>query len=86
MHQLIRADRVRAAIGRVIRVVALGALAAVGFAQSPGHAAQVTFAWDYSASGAAGFAVYCGASSRAYTSRYDAGNALGTPGCESAVR
>lgn len=76
MHQLIRADRARAAFRRVIRVVALTTLAALGFAQSLGHAAQVTFAWDYSASGAAGFAVYCGGASGAYTSRYDAGNAL----------
>lgn len=76
MHQLIRADRARTAFRRAIRVVVLSALAALGFAQSPVNAAQVTFAWDYSASGAAGFAVYCGGASGAYTSRYDAGNAL----------
>jgi PKD repeat protein len=38
------------------------------------HAAQVTFRWDYEASGAAGFVLYCGQSSSSYTTRVDAGN------------
>ena len=39
-----------------------------------GHAAQVTFRWDYSASGAAGFVLYCGPSSGSYNTRVDVGN------------
>lgn len=38
------------------------------------HAGQVTFRWDYSASGAAGFKLYCGLSSGEYTIVVDAGN------------
>jgi hypothetical protein len=37
-------------------------------------AGSVSFRWDYTASGASGFMVYCGASSRSYTTRIDAGN------------
>ncbi len=37
-------------------------------------AADVTFRWDYDAPGAAGFALYCGASSRAYSMRTEVGN------------
>jgi PKD repeat protein len=40
------------------------------------HAGEVTFAWDYTASGAAGFVLYCGTSSGNYTIRSDAGNAV----------
>jgi len=39
------------------------------------RAAPVNFAWDYSTSGAAGFALHCGQASRQYTTRFDAGNA-----------
>jgi hypothetical protein len=38
------------------------------------YSADVIFRWDYSASGAAGFALYCGLASRSYTTRIDAGN------------
>ena len=38
------------------------------------RAAQVTLRWDYDASGAAGFMLYCGLSSRSYTTRIDVGN------------
>lgn len=38
------------------------------------RAAQVTFSWDYTASGAAGFALYCGTSSGQYSTRIDVGN------------
>lgn len=37
--------------------------------------ADVTFRWDYDAPNAAGFALYCGPSSRAYSARMDVGNA-----------
>lgn len=37
-------------------------------------AAQATLRWDYSASGAAGFALYWGKSSGTYTNRIDVGN------------
>jgi len=45
-----------------------------GFTQTEAHAAQVTLRWDYSASGAAGFMLYCGSSSRNYPTRIDVGN------------
>src|SRR4029453_17974613 len=38
------------------------------------HAAQVTLRWDYTASGAAGFVLYCGPSSGSYSTRIDVGN------------
>jgi PKD repeat protein len=38
------------------------------------RAAQVTLRWDYGASGAAGFVLYCGLSSRSYATRFDVGN------------
>jgi PKD repeat protein len=37
-------------------------------------AAPVTFRWDYTASGAAGFMLYCGSASRNYTTKVDVGN------------
>jgi PKD repeat protein len=37
-------------------------------------AAQVTLRWDYTASGASGFVVYCGSASGNYSSRIDVGN------------
>jgi PKD repeat protein len=42
--------------------------------QTPAEAAQATLRWDYTASGASGFALHCGASSGSYTSRIDVGN------------
>ena len=39
------------------------------------YAGQLSFAWDYSAPGAAGYAFYCGPAPRAYTSRFDVGDA-----------
>ena len=38
-------------------------------------AAQLSFTWDYTTSGAAGFALYCGPASRTYTLRFDVGDA-----------
>ena len=40
----------------------------------PAYAGQVTFRWDYSASGAAGFKLYCGAPRGKYTIVVDVGN------------
>lgn len=39
-----------------------------------GYSSEVTFRWDYSESGANGFALYCGVSTRGYSTRIDAGN------------
>jgi hypothetical protein len=39
------------------------------------QAGQVSFRWDYTASGAAGFIVYCGPSSGAFSMAVDVGNA-----------
>jgi len=41
---------------------------------SNAHAAQASLIWDYTAPGAAGFALYCGTSSGNYVNRYDVGN------------
>lgn len=38
------------------------------------QAAAVTLRWDYTASGAAGFVLYCGPASRSYSTRIDVGN------------
>jgi hypothetical protein len=38
------------------------------------HAGQVTFRWDYTPSGAAGFKLYCGPTEGEYTLVVDAGN------------
>jgi PKD repeat protein len=42
--------------------------------QPVAHAAQLTFQWDYTASGAAGFVFYCGPTSGNYLTRIDVGN------------
>ena len=62
--------------GRVL-LCALAALATfpLGLDGPTAYAGQLSFAWDYSASGAAGFELYCGPASRAYTLRFDVGDA-----------
>ena len=42
--------------------------------QLDARAAPLTFRWDYATSGAAGFVLYCGPSSRTYATRVDVGN------------
>ena len=42
--------------------------------QPEANAAQVSLRWDYTASGAAGFVLYCGPSSKNYPTRVDVGN------------
>ena len=54
--------------------LALTVLLAAGLLRCEAQAAQTTLRWDYSASGAAGFVLYCGASSRSYSTRVDVGN------------
>ena len=53
---------------------ALTALLVAGVMCWEAHAAQTTLRWDYTASGAAGFMLYCGSSSRSYSTRVDVGN------------
>lgn len=65
-----RLSAVRAAFLR--GAVALTLCAALSGADA--GAAQVTFRWDYTASGAAGFVLYCGTASRVYPTRVDVGN------------
>ncbi len=55
-------------------VLGQAALALVGLLALAADAAQVTLRWDYTASGASGFMLHCGAASRSYSSRVDAGN------------
>ena len=45
-------------------------------ALAQGSQVQVVLAWDYTASGAEGFAFYCGLSSRSYRTRNDVGDTL----------
>jgi PKD repeat protein len=54
--------------------ITIASLLMSGWMQSDAHAAQVTLRWDYAASGAAGFMLYCGPSSRNYPTRIDVGN------------
>src|SRR5215475_11505818 len=56
------------------RIAVLVLLVFGALVQADARAAQITFLWDYSASGAAGFMFYCGPSSRNYTTRVDVGN------------
>lgn len=46
-----------------------------GLVHDQAVAGQVTLRWDYTASGAAGFVLYCGPASRNYRTRIDVGNA-----------
>jgi hypothetical protein len=45
-----------------------------GFIPLQANAVPVQLRWDYSASGAAGFVLYCGPASRTYRTRIDIGN------------
>ena len=54
--------------------VTAASLLTLQLVQPEAYAAQVTFRWDYGASGAAGFVLYCGSSSRNYPKRVDVGN------------
>jgi hypothetical protein len=62
---------IRAAVSRsaVLCLALAGALAGVD-----ARAAQLTFRWDYAASGAAGFVLYCGNPSGVYPTSVDVGN------------
>jgi PKD repeat protein len=60
---------------RLLRSAALITLVAVVTSHAlDADAAQATIRWDYTASGASGFMVYCGSGSGSYTTRTDAGN------------
>jgi len=52
------------------------ALATALLPAAEASAAQASLLWDYAASGAAGFALYCGTSSGRYTNRIDVGNTI----------
>jgi PKD repeat protein len=52
----------------------LAVVLAMACAASSALAGPVTFRWDYTATGAAGFKLYCGASSRTYSTSVDVGN------------
>ncbi len=54
--------------------ITVASLLASVWMHSEVHAAQVTLRWDYGASGAAGFVLYCGPSSHNYPTRIDVGN------------
>jgi hypothetical protein len=54
--------------------VLLVALACTMLIPALGHAARVTFRWDYTASGAAGFMLYCGPLDGKHTTVVDVGN------------
>ena len=57
---------------RWLTVLLIG-LACTALMPTLGHTAQVTFRWDYTASGAAGFMLYCGPPGK-YTTVVDVGN------------
>jgi hypothetical protein len=53
---------------------ALCVMAILYMASAHTYAGQASLQWDYTASGAAGFVLYCGTSSGNYTTRIDVGN------------
>jgi len=53
---------------------ALCVMASLYMASAQTYAGQASLQWDYTASGAAGFVLYCGTSSANYTTRIDVGN------------
>jgi len=53
---------------------ALCVMASLYMASAQTYAGQASLQWDYTASGAAGFVLYCGTSSGNYTTRIDVGN------------
>jgi PKD repeat protein len=55
-------------------VVIVAGLVPHRLVQPEANATQVSFRWDYVASGAAGFVLYCGPSSKNYPTRIDVGN------------
>jgi PKD repeat protein len=54
----------------------LALVISIGLFESAARAAQVTLRWDYDTSGAAGFVLYCGLTSRSYATRIDVGNTV----------
>src|SRR5512132_2344853 len=56
-------------------VVFVCALACGAWTPMEARSAQAALSWDYTASGAAGFVLYCGSVSGAYSMRIDVGNA-----------
>jgi hypothetical protein len=54
--------------------IVCAALLFSGLTAPQADAAQVKLRWDYTASGAAGFVLYCGPASRTYRTRVDVGN------------
>ena len=50
------------------------ALVLAAWMPTDAKSAQATLRWDYTASGAAGFVLYCGTASRNYSTRIDVGN------------
>src|SRR6516225_1001660 len=70
-HTLMQRSSACATSSSVIRTawsrVAVLVIVLAALVQADARAAQLTFLWDYSASGAAGFVLYCGPSSLNYT-------------------
>ena len=67
-----QSDLLRACMALLLVIMA--SLVPHRLVQPEANAAPVTFRWDYTASGAAGFVLYCGPSSKNYPTRVDVGN------------
>src|SRR4051812_7209098 len=63
----------------LLRTTGLLVLIIAAIWPAAGAAAGITLTWDYPAAGAAGFQVYCGTASRAYSKRIDVGNRTSSP-------
>src|SRR5690349_5158950 len=61
-------------VSMALLLIIIAGFLACGWAQPEANAAQVTLRWDYTASGAAGFMLYCGPSSKNYSTRLNVGN------------
>jgi len=73
MHHELLVERKRRGSSTLRTALVLG-LACAALAPVLSRAAQVTFRWDYTESGAAGFILYCGLASGRYTAIVDIGN------------
>jgi len=73
-HSLTLAGGPRAARTGFFSYAALANLIGMLLVSTLAHGAQVTFRWDYAASGASGFTLYCGLPGGQYTAIVDAGN------------
>ena len=70
------AKRKSARFSRTLLLHDVGVVLGLYLTSTPACAGQATLSWDYTASGAAGFVLYCGTSNANYSTRIDVGNTI----------